>query len=578
MANIIVPSKRIIQPKGLTKPSTLAESLNPKLLTSFHDARNVVTGANPANITNVKGVTSNGVGLLGNGTVSGGKASYNVSLRGQQMLLVASITPYPYTNTFPFICETTSNANNNTSLTPFWFISYINNVGTATSTSEWSALFFGSAGGYSSASFPAPTAGRAVNIVIAVDLSLGGLALSSIHANGVKQALFRGATTLSPASVFGTNDVYIGHRGDHSIFGTHTQNAFGLFSKLPDEATQKALSVNPWQLFAPQKRVVYFDLAAGGGDVTANTSLPGTTLVTPSASASGNAVTTVFVSSATLIPNTGQASGTGSAVGSNVTLTLIPNTGQASGTGSAVGSNVTLTLIPNTGQASGTGSGNGTAQGTTLSLVPNAGQASGTGSGNGTAQGTTLSLVPNTGQASGTGSAVGSTVTLTLIPNTGQASGSGSANGTAQGTTLSLVPNTGSASGTAAVSAAGSNVTLTPVAGQATGSGSANGNAQSTTLSLVPNTGSASGTANGSTQNTTLSLVPNTGSAVGVSGPALATGLVTNLRLISANAYAIGSNITISGVKAKPVVALHENTTLIASADSVTLLAKHYAM
>lgn len=173
----------------------------------------------------------------------------------------------------------------------------------------------------------------------------------------------------------------------------------------------QSLSANPWQLFAPERRPIFFNTAGGGSTVTGVGSSDGIGTVSGvGASTSAQVGSSAGVGAASGVGRStansvGSSSGTGTASGAG------SSTGGSDGAGSATGTGTATGVGASTAASLGSTAGVGTASGIGASTAASVGSASGTGTASGV--GTNGSIVSTgVGSASGTGTATGISPTV----------------------------------------------------------------------------------------------------------------------------------------------------------------------
>jgi len=254
MSDSDIKRVRVTQPIS-AELSTLARSLKPKFITNFGQSQiNLIGGEYPPAGSKVIAANAGGRGLSATG---GGSAGYNVTLTSSTMLLVVNVTPTAYLGNYGCVVESTPDPNTNYTLAPFFLFSYLNAAGSAASSTEWNFTSYGGGPSYAAVGFPAPSADRAHTIVIAVDKTISGVgSIIDIYVDGTLQTLTTGIASYSVTSV-NTTTLYLGKRGASTLPADAIINFTGVFDNLATPNLRKALSANPWQLFAPDYRNSY---------------------------------------------------------------------------------------------------------------------------------------------------------------------------------------------------------------------------------------------------------------------------------------------------------------------------------
>jgi hypothetical protein len=190
---------------------------------------------------------------------------------------------------------------------------------------------------------------------------LGGKNTASsflIYVNGVSNGL-----TLANGPTWGnvqtsSRTAYVGRRG-YSSFEDYFQGdvlAWAIYNGVaPYAELAKALNDNPWQLFAPSRRVVVFGAAAGGGPTAYPlTASPATATLT------GTDATFVYTPASTAYPLTASA-GTATFAGSAATFSWGRAVNAAAGTAALAGSAATFSKGYQVTASAGTLTATGTA-------------------------------------------------------------------------------------------------------------------------------------------------------------------------------------------------------------------------
>lgn len=224
------------------------------------------------------------------------------------------------------------------------------------------------------------------------------------YLNGVSIGSDAGNT---PAAQSSSRVVLFGERSASATYATKGRiYGYWGFNRRLTLAEIAALSKNPWQLFVPEKRPLFFSTGGGGSTVTGAGSSDGV----GTASGVGASTSAQVGSSA----GTGTASGVGASTAASVGASA--GVGAASGVGSSTGGS----------DGVGSASGTGTATGVGVSTASSTGSTSGVGTGTGVGASTAAS----TGSASGTGTASGvGTNGSVVVTGVGSASGTGTATG-----------------------------------------------------------------------------------------------------------------------------------------------------
>jgi hypothetical protein len=89
------------------------------------------------------------------------------------------------------------------------------------------------------------------------------------HINGQSQNLWLNGVKDAASGAFTGNSIGFGFYGFNAFSGTGTSILNAVWNRALTDAEIKSLSENPWQIFAPERRVIAFDGATSpGGDVT----------------------------------------------------------------------------------------------------------------------------------------------------------------------------------------------------------------------------------------------------------------------------------------------------------------------
>lgn len=232
-----------------------------------------------------------------------------------------------------------------------------------------------------------------------------------------------------------------------------TTNVMLIYSRPMTAQEAASLSANPWQIFKPVERRIYFDADAGGGSVVGNAS--------GSLVSIGLAAATATANGSTVIPATGTAS--------LAAISLIASQSGAYGVGSASSALDSVGLTATNATASG---------GTSIPAT-----------GSGALVG--ISLASTQGLANGSALASAALENVSLTPATGSASAGTSIPGNASASLASASITPASAQATAAATAAGPIIGMNLTPAQAQAASEAWASAQMVAIGLTAATGTA---------------------------------------------------------------------------------------
>ena len=172
-------------------------------------------------------------------------------------------------------------------------------------------------------------------------------------------------------------------------------------------AEHRSLSLNPWQVFQPLGRSLFFAVPGAGGAGNASGNFSAITITTPTATGAGSAAASGSLVSVSIAGPTATASGgaAGNASGSLDSVTLTPPSATATGKASASATPGSVSITPPTATASAGGTGNAFATFMALVLSPAAAMASGGASATGSPS--VITLTAPIATASGTSSGAG---------------------------------------------------------------------------------------------------------------------------------------------------------------------------
>jgi len=147
----------------------------------------------------------------------------------------------------------------------------------------------------------------------------------------------------------------------------------------------KLLSDNPWRVFAPLGRDLFFAIPTAGGVGNASGNFDAVTITPPTATGAGCAAASGSLASVSIAGPTATASGgaAGNASGSVDSVTLTPPTATATGKASASATPSSVSITPPTATASAGGTGNAFATFMALVLSPATAAATGGASASG---------------------------------------------------------------------------------------------------------------------------------------------------------------------------------------------------
>lgn len=242
------------------------------------------------------------------------------------------------------------------------------------------------------------------------------------------------ANTGASGSMASMNNIGLGgtNRGTDAFAGAGQLQTLGLYwnrALSPSEISE--ISRNPWQLFRPAQRRIYFDAGSGGGSVVGNASgaLVSIGLDSATATASGSTVIpatgTASLAAVSLIASQSGASGVGSAssaldpvgiTAANATAsggTSIP----ATGSGALVG----ISLASTQGLANGSALASAALDNISLTAAIGSASAGTSIPGNASASLASASISPASAQATAAATAAGPIVGMNLTPAQAQA-------------------------------------------------------------------------------------------------------------------------------------------------------------
>ena len=273
------------------------------------------------------------------------------------------------------------------------------------------------------------------------------------HRHGVGASLFVDGAE-DPVKALFTN-TSLGH-GFFGVRDAATDGANALsvvWNRALSNAEIAEISSNPWQLFRPVHRRIYFDMGAGGGSVVGNASgaLVSIGLDSATATASGSTVIpatgTASLAAISLIASQSGAYGVGSASSALDSVGLTSANATASGgtsipaTGS--GALVGISLASTQGLANGSALASAALENVSLTAATGSASAGTSIPGNASASLASASITPASAQATAAATAAGPIVGMNLTP--AQAQAASEAWASAQLAAIGLTASTGTA-------------------------------------------------------------------------------------------------------------------------------------
>ena len=302
MSQLILPSKRIIQPGYPAQINPEFRNLVTSLVTANsygsytgnllqHDLGDFTKSGTVTDNT----LTAQGKGVKGNGST--GHFYRSISVPSQAMWLLAV-----------FKAETVSTAlkipyslGSSTGDTAYTGICSGN--GTA---NNLRAFFRGTSTGGIAIAGPAPVAGNVYSCLFVVPSAAENDAYLCV--NGAFYNAQESASTDSGfTATFSYETLLALKRTSTGQYSADTVLLAGYGLGVIPQSLAQSLSANPWQLFTPQKRVIYFD-GAGAGGATANAALPHISLLAAATTVSASANPSAALTVATLQPAIATAS------------------------------------------------------------------------------------------------------------------------------------------------------------------------------------------------------------------------------------------------------------------------------
>lgn len=258
MANLILPRKRVVQPQGVSRVNWDAI---PGLLRVYNP------GLSPFTYVRPSGTVSSL--LNGSPTATVGDKGRTIAWDGTNDCLYESSSPISYTFRGTMFALVKPISGFNTTQQTIISAARIGNqnpifrLATTGSASPVGRFFFqmrNVVGTFTNVSGAEVISAN--NVYFVIGTCFGDSQTSNLYVNGILDGTGTapdGSATLLDRFGFGSFVRNI----PELVFNGHIYLA-GFASEPLDEAQAKALSANPWQIFEPQKSVVYFDVGSGG--------------------------------------------------------------------------------------------------------------------------------------------------------------------------------------------------------------------------------------------------------------------------------------------------------------------------
>lgn len=289
MANLILPERKRLYLPGTPQQFTAdAYGYRPVLSVSapgFND-NNVPGNALTHAVRAQSGYSDVGWGATGDGT-SANTSRYRYTHNAANtttLTAVVQVTAKPFNASYlGMLVEQTydPNLSSNAAFGPFFIVPYYAGSSPVNNPNAWSIAVYYYAGGLKAGrlEFPSPEVGKPVTIAVTFDRQFTGAGIvTSVYVNGVPQSLtLRDNSPGMENSLFAATDVHIHARGVNqgtpSVYNyAAITHGIALFSTA-DTAFAREISKDLRAVYRPQKRVVYFDVGAGGGSQSLTPSL-----------------------------------------------------------------------------------------------------------------------------------------------------------------------------------------------------------------------------------------------------------------------------------------------------------------
>lgn len=162
--------------------------------------------------------------------------------------------------TWGTVCET----DYATSATNPFFLRQNGNASLGGNATTWCAGALSTGNNRGVVSFPTPPVGVPIVVVVNYNLKLTGYScIESVYVNGVKQVLTGGLNGKGSTTETTTNNLYVHADATPANRASVSTAMVGIVNDNAEIA--QSLSINPWQIFAPERKMLYAPTAAAGG-------------------------------------------------------------------------------------------------------------------------------------------------------------------------------------------------------------------------------------------------------------------------------------------------------------------------